>query len=291
MTCELCPRRCRVDRTQTFGFCKMPWTPTAALAGPHFGEEPCIAGYGGAGTVFFSGCSLGCVYCQNRAISRDGAGKAITVERLAEIFRELEENGADCIDLVTPTHFADAVANALTLAKPTVPVVYNCGGYERVETLRRLEGLVDVYLPDYKYADASLARRLSNAPDYPTVALHAIREMVRQTGKPVFDEDGLLQKGTLIRHLVLPGYVDNTLDCLDTLTAAFGEDEVLLSVMSQYTPPAEPLPDPNLNRRLTEAEYDRVLDYLYLLGNENVFVQELSAASEFYVPDFDGTGV
>ena len=213
------------------------------------------------------------------------------MERLAEIFRELEANGADCIDLVTPTHFADAVVKALTLAKPTVPVVYNCGGYERVETLRRLEGLVDVYLPDYKYADALLARRLSNAPDYPTVALHAIREMVRQTGKPVFDEDGLLQKGTLIRHLVLPGYVDNTLDCLDTLTAAFGEDEVLLSVMSQYTPPPEPLPDGNLNRRLTEAEYGRVLDYLYLLGNENVFVQELSAASEFYVPDFDGTGV
>ncbi len=291
MTCELCPRRCRADRTTTFGYCKMPMTPVAALAGPHFGEEPCIAGYGGAGTVFFSGCSLGCVYCQNREISRDGAGKAITVERLAEIFRELEENGADCIDLVTPTHFADAVVKALTLAKPTVPVVYNCGGYERVETLRMLEGLVDVYLPDYKYADASLARRLSNAPDYPTVALHAIREMVRQTGKPVFDEDGLLQKGTLIRHLVLPGYVDNTLDCLDILTAAFGEDEVLLSVMSQYTPPVEPLPDGNLNRRLTEAEYGRVLDYLYLLGNENVFVQELSAASEFYVPDFDGTGV
>ncbi len=289
--CELCPRRCRADRTKTVGFCGVGETVVAALAGPHFGEEPCIAGYGGAGTVFFSGCNLGCVYCQNREISLERRGKEITVERLADIFRELVDNGADCVDLVTPTHFADKVKAALTAYRPDVPVVWNCGGYESVETLKTLDGLVDVYLPDYKYADGTLAKRYSHAPDYPETALSAIKEMARQTGKPVFDADGLLKKGTLIRHLVLPGQIENTLDALDILTAAFSEDEVLLSVMSQYTPPKDPLPDENLNRRLTQAEYDRVLDYLYLLGNENVYVQELSAASDFYVPAFDGTGV
>ncbi len=291
MLCELCPRRCRAERETSLGYCRMPADLRASLAGAHFGEEPCVAGSGGAGTVFFAGCSLGCVYCQNRAISREGAGKPLTVDRLVEIFHELEENGADCVDLVTPTHFADKVAGALRIYKPKVPVVWNTGGYERVETLKTLEGLVDVYLPDYKYAGKTLAKALSNAPDYPETALGAIREMVRQTGKYALDGEGLLQKGTLVRHLVLPGFIENTLDCLDILTSAFAEDEILLSVMSQYTPPETKMPFPSLDRRVTEEEYGRVLDYLYLLGNENVYVQELSAASAFWVPDFDGTGI
>ncbi len=264
---------------------------TAARASLHFWEEPCLAGLGGAGTVFFSGCNLGCVYCQNAEISRGRKGKPVTVQRLREIFDELVWQGAETIDLVTPTHFADLIAEALAAGKPPVPVVYNCGGYERAETLRMLEGLVDVYVPDYKYASSALAARLSRAPDYPETAMAAIREMVRQTGNFRLDEDSLLQSGVLVRHLVLPGHIENSLDCIDRLTDAFPEETVLLSVMSQYTPPQRALPDPELNRRLTPEEYGRVLDYLYLLGRENVYVQELSSAKEEYTPAFDGTGI
>ena len=291
MRCNLCPRKCNTDRAGKAGFCGMGNTLTAARAGLHFWEEPCISGYGGAGTVFFSGCNLRCVYCQNREISAGGKGAPLTVKRLAEIFDELVYQGAETIDLVTPTHFADLIAEALRLHKPPVPVVYNCGGYERVETLRMLEGLVDVYLPDYKYADAALAARLSAAPDYPAAALAAVKEMVRQTGDPELDEDGILRRGVLVRHLVLPGFIENTLDCLDVLTGAFGEKNILLSVMSQYTPPPFPLPDESLNRRLTPEEYGRVTDYLYLLGLENVYVQELSSAKEEYTPEFDFSGI
>ena len=263
----------------------------AARASLHFWEEPCIAGFGGAGTVFFTGCNLGCVYCQNREISRGKKGKEISVARLAEIFDELVYDGAETIDLVTPTHFADLIAEALRIKKPPVPVVYNCGGYESVETLRMLEGLIDIYLPDFKYAGAALAKRLSAAPDYPAAALAAIKEMHRQTGDYALDEDGMLKSGVLVRHLVLPGQIENTLDCLDLLTDTFSERNILLSVMSQYTPPPEPLGDPDLDRRLTEAEYARVTDYLYLLGVENVYLQELSSAQAEYTPDFDGTGI
>ena len=291
MTCELCPRKCNTDRTETPGYCGMGRELTAALASLHFWEEPCIAGAGGAGAIFFSGCNLGCVYCQNREISRGKKGKPITVQRLVEIFDELVYAGADTIDLVTPTHFADLIAEALRIHKPPVPVVYNCGGYENVETLRMIEGLVDIYLPDYKYADPALAKRLSAAPDYPQTALAAIREMHRQTGDWVPDEDGILRSGVLVRHLVLPGHIENSLDCIDILTDSFTEKNILLSVMSQYTPPREPLDDPDLNRRLTEEEYARVTDYLYLLGLENVYLQELSSAKEEYTPEFDGSGI
>ena len=291
MICNLCPRHCGADRENTVGFCGMGNTLTAARAGLHFWEEPCIAGFGGAGAIFFSGCNLGCVYCQNREISRGKKGRPITVKRLTEIFDELVYAGADTIDLVTPTHFAPQIAEALRINKPPVPVVYNCGGYESVETLRLLEGLVDIYLPDYKYAHAPLAKRLSAAPDYPETALSAIKEMHRQTGDWEMDEDGILRRGVLVRHLVLPGYIENSLDCIDILTNTFTEQNVLLSVMSQYTPPKSPLPDPNLNRRLTEEEYARVTDYLYLLGLENVYLQELSSAREEYTPEFDCSGI
>ncbi len=289
--CMLCPRECGVDRTKETGFCGMGHTLTAARASLHFWEEPCIAGYGGAGTVFFSGCSLRCVYCQNREISAGGKGMEITVERLRRIFYELIDDGAMCIDLVTPTHFADLIAEALAAEKLPVPVVYNCGGYERVETLKMLQGLVDVYLPDYKYAHPALSAKVSAAPDYPQTALAALKEMVRQTGDYALDGEGLLTRGVLIRHLVLPGFIENSLDCIDILTDAFPEKTVLLSVMSQYTPPPFPLAFPSLNRRLTAEEYARVTDYLYLLGRDNVYVQELSSAQEEYTPDFDFTGI
>ena len=289
--CDLCPRECHTDRRKAPGYCLQGAGLRAALAGLHFGEEPCLTGGGAAGAVFFSGCNLGCVYCQNREISRENKGKPLTVSRLTEIFDELIDAGAECIDLVTPTQFTDLIRAALEKKKPDVPVVWNSGGYESVKTLRTLEGLVDVYLPDYKYAGKALASRLSFAPDYPAVALDAIREMVRQTGNYRLDEDGILKKGVLVRHLVLPGFIENSLDCLDTLTGAFSEDEILLSVMSQYTPPAKPLGIDCLNRRLTEEEYGRVLDYIYLLGLDNVWVQELSSADAFYTPDFDLSGV
>ena len=291
MGCELCPRRCGADRAVRTGFCGEGVTLRAAKACLHFWEEPCIAGTGGAGTVFFSGCNLGCVYCQNREISRGGKGKEITVGRLREIFDELIWQGADSIDLVTPTHFVPQIAAALSAGKPPVPVGYNCGGYELPETLRLLEGLVDVYLPDYKYADPALAARLSAAPDYPSVALAAIAEMFRQTGPYVLDGDGLLRRGVLVRHMVLPGFTENTLDCIDAITSRWTGDEILFSLMSQYTPPREKLPVESLNRRLTEAEYERCVDYLYLCGMENGYVQELSSAREEYTPDFDLAGL
>lgn len=289
--CHLCPRHCHIDRSLLPGFCGAGAEMTAARAGLHFWEEPCISGTGGSGAVFFSGCNLRCVFCQNRAISRGGCGKEITVTRLREIFDELIWQGADNINLVTPTHFTDKIAEALAAEKLPVPVVWNSSAYEEPETLKQLEGLVDIYLPDYKYADGALAARFSHAPDYPQKAWAAIGEMVRQRGDWRMDEDGLLLSGVLIRHLVLPGHTDNTLDVIDRITGAYTDDNVLFSLMSQYTPPEEPLPYPELNRRLTKEEYDRAVDYLYLCGWENGYVQELSSAQSEYTPDFDGSGV
>lgn len=289
--CRLCPRGCGVDRGQTKGYCGVSDVIYAGRAGLHFWEEPCISGFGGSGTVFFSGCNLHCVYCQNEPISTGKVGKIITVDRLREIFYELIDAGAENINFVTPTHYSDVIAEALSAEKLPVPVVYNTGSYETVEALKRLEGLVDIYLPDYKYAQSELARKFSFAPDYPTVAAAAIKEMFRQTGKYVLDEDDMLKKGVVIRHLVLPGHIDNSLDVLDFIADNFSEDDVLFSVMSQYTPPKYNLKYEELNRRLTKEEYEKVTDYLYLLGLENGFVQELSSAKEEYTPDFDLSGL
>lgn len=289
--CNLCPRKCNTDRSVSKGFCSVGKELTAAKACLHFWEEPCIAGYGGAGTVFFSGCNLGCIYCQNGEISRDKIGREISEDRLREIFHELIYDGADTIDLVTPTHYSDIVAKALSREKLPVPVVYNTGAYESVEALKRLEGLVDIYLPDYKYAQTDLAKKLSFAEDYPGVALEAIKEMYRQCGNYRLDSEDMLVSGVLIRHLVLPGHVDNTLDCIDRLTGVFNDSQVLFSLMSQYTPPKKTLPYPELNRRLSEAEYREAVDYLYLCGVEKGYVQELSSAKEEYTPEFDLTGV
>ena len=289
MICTLCPRRCGAERTAEAGggFCRMPGGLRVARAMLHHWEEPPISGQNGAGTVFFSGCTLGCVYCQNGDISAGGFGKDISTARLREIFEELIAQGAHNIELVTPTHFLPWILPALTPRLP-VPVVYNCGGYERVETLRALEGLVDVYLPDLKYADGALAAELSGAADYFPVACEAIREMFRQVG-PYVLEDGLLTRGVVIRHLVLPGYLDNTRRVLDWIAETFAPGDVLVSLMSQYTPTANMTG--RLARRVTAAEYRAAADYMRNCGITDGFVQERTSAEEAYTPVFDGEGV
>lgn len=289
MICTLCPRRCGAERTAEAGggFCRMPAGLRVARAMLHRWEEPPISGRNGAGTVFFSGCTLGCVYCQNGDISAGGFGKDISTARLREIFEELIGQGAHNIELVTPTHFLPWILPALTPRLP-VPVVYNCGGYERVETLRTLEGLVDVYLPDLKYADRALAAELSGAADYFPVACQAIREMFRQVG-PYVLEDGLLTRGVVIRHLVLPGYLDNTRQVLDWIAETFGPGDVLVSLMSQYTPTNNMTG--RLARRVTAAEYRAAAAYMRNCGITDGFVQERTSAEEAYTPAFDGEGV
>ena len=280
--CTLCPRQCGVDRTagQT-GYCGAPGTALVAKAMLHKWEEPALAGSGGSGAVFFGGCTLGCKYCQNMAISGHPAGKSLDSAQLRGLFEDLISRGAENIDLVTPSHFLQDIVPALTPKLP-VPVVYNCGGYERVESLRHLEGLVDIYLPDMKYADKRLASALSGAPDYFTVASSAIREMVRQTG-PVCWDGEKVTRGTIIRHLILPGCVENSLRVLDWIGDTFAPGEVLVSLMRQYTPMGT-LPAP-FDRRITDEEYDAVLSWMYLNGLEG-FTQEAEAADSVYIPDF-----
>lgn len=286
--CRLCPRQCGVDRDEgQTGFCGMTAQMTAARAMLHYGEEPPIAASFGTGAVFFSGCTLRCRYCQNREISLERKGKPISSEELRDIFLRLIDEGAQSIDLVTPTHFLPTILPALTPKLP-VPVVYNCGGYERVETLRELEGLVDIYLPDFKYADDRLAARLSDAPEYFDVAAAAICEMYRQVGGYVI-EDEQMQRGILIRHLVLPGAVGNSLRVIEWVARTFPKNDVLFSLMSQYVP-SPTLPAP-LNRRLTPEEYDGAVSWLELCGIRSGFVQNLSAATDELLPNFDLSGL
>ena len=289
MICTLCPRRCGAERTETegHGFCGMPAGLRVARAALHLWEEPPLSGTRGSGTVFFSGCTLRCCYCQNREISAGGFGRAVTTGRLREIFEELIAQGAHNINLVTPTHFLPWILPALEPKLP-VPVVYNCGGYESVETLRLLEGKVDVYLPDLEYADAALAARLSAAPDYFPAATAAIREMFRQTG-PYVMEDGLLKRGVMIRHLVLPGQLDNTRRCIDWVAQTFSPGQVLFSLMSQYTP--QPGSEGPLGRHVTAGEYRSAVAYMKNCGITDGFTQERTAAREEYTPPFDLTGV
>ena len=282
VNCQLCPRRCGADRTNgELGFCGCPGEALVAKTMLHKWEEPALAGSGGSGAVFFGGCTLGCRYCQNAAISGGPAGKAVDSAGLRRIFEELIGMGAENIDLVTPTHFLPTVLPALEPKLP-VPVVYNCGGYERMETLKELEGKVNIYLPDMKYAEARLAKSLSGAADYFPRAKAAIREMVRQTG-PVVWEGEKIVRGTIIRHLILPGHVDNSLKILDWIGSAFAPGEVLVSLMRQYTPMGN-LPAP-LNRRVTDEEYDAVLSWMYLNDLEG-FTQEAEAADQSFIPDF-----
>ena len=282
VNCKLCPRECGVDRSAgETGYCGCPDTALVAKAMIHKWEEPVLAGSGGSGTVFFGGCTLGCQYCQNRAISGGPVGKAVDSAGLRGIMEDLIAQGAENIDLVTPTHFLPTVIPALSPKLP-VPVVYNCGGYEKAETLQKLEGLVDIYLPDMKYADSRLAAALSGAPDYFPVAAAAIREMVRQTGPAQWQGEKLL-RGTVIRHLILPGCTENSLKVLDWIGETFAPGEVLVSLMRQYTPMGG-LPAP-FDRPITDEEYDSVLSWMYL-NNLEGFTQEEAAADKGFIPDF-----
>lgn len=290
MLCTLCPRLCAARRTGTRGDgrCGMPSLPVVARAALHHWEEPCISGTQGSGAVFFSGCPLGCVFCQNGRISRGHLGKIVSVERLREIFLSLIAQGAHNINLVSPTHFAHAVGEALR--EPLgVPVVWNTGGYERVETLRALEGRVQIYLPDLKYADGALAQRYSGAPDYFEIAAAAIEEMVRQTGPYELGEDGLLRRGVLIRHLFLPGALENTKAVLDYVARTFPPGTVLFSLMAQYTP--QPGAESLLARRITGAELRAARAYMESVGITAGYTQDIKAARREYTPDFDLTGV
>ena len=282
VNCRLCPRLCGVDRTSgEKGFCGAPDTAMVAKTMLHMWEEPALAGSGGSGAIFFGGCTLGCKYCQNAAISTCAAGMPVDSDGLRSMMEALIAQGAENIDLVTPTHYLPTIIPALTPKLP-VPVVYNCGGYENVETLRDLNGLVDIYLPDMKYADSALAQSLSGAKDYFSVAANAIREMVRQVGKPVWQGEQLI-KGVIIRHLILPGGVENSLKVLDWIADTFASGEVLVSLMRQYTPMGG-LSAP-FDRRVTDEEYDAVLSWMYLNDLQG-FVQEGSAAEKSYIPDF-----
>ena len=288
--CKLCPRSCGVDRTAgERGFCGMPAHPVAARAAAHYWEEPPISGEYGSGAVFFSGCTLRCRFCQNYEISAQRYGYALDSARLREIFEKLIEQGCHNINLVTPTHFLPDILPALEPKLP-VPVVYNCGGYERVETLRALEGKVDVWLPDMKYSDPKLARLLSADPDYVETAKEAIMEMYRQTG-PCVIEKGLLKRGVLIRHLILPGQVDNSIGVLEWIADSFPKRAVGVSLMSQYVPMGPAAKLPPFDRRITQEEYDTVLSWLYFFGLDQGFVQGPEAASLEYVPEFNGEGV
>ena len=282
VNCRLCPRHCGVDRTAgQVGFCGCPGTALVAKAMLHKWEEPALAGNGGSGAVFFGGCTLKCRYCQNAAISGSAVGEAMDARQLRALFEALIAQGAENIDLVTPTHFLPDILPALS-PRLAVPVVYNCGGYESADTLRQLEGKIDIYLPDLKYADARLAKALSGAADYFPRAKSAIREMVRQTGPIQWDGDKVV-KGVIIRHLILPGHVDNSLKVLDWIGDTFAPGEVLVSLMRQYTPMGS-LPSP-LDRRVSDEEYDAVLSWMYLNELEG-FTQEEASADTAFIPDF-----
>lgn len=296
MSCKQCPRRCgakrEINQTETYGYCNVPIQPVVARAALHFWEEPCISGEEGSGTVFFSGCNLQCVYCQNKSIARGERGRAITIERLSEIFLELQEKGANNINLVTPSHYYPQIKQALLLVKDRlrIPVISNTSSYETVEELQKMEGLIDIYLADYKYEDSKLAAAFSLAPDYPEVAKEALNEMFRQVGEPVFTEDGKMKRGIIIRHLLLPRHVQESKSAVKYLYDTFG-DSVFLSLMNQYTPMPGLEQYPELNRRVTEEEYDELVDFAVELGVENGFVQEGETAEESFIPEFDEEGV
>lgn len=301
-SCTLCPRRCRVNRAAgERGICGMTDELTVARAALHMWEEPCISGEKGSGTVFFTGCPLHCVYCQNAEIScgAAGAGKVIDTSRLTAIFLELQEKGANNINLVTAGHFAPHVADAIKRAKSQgliIPIVYNSSGYESLDTLRMLDGLIDVYLPDLKYKDPAIAKRFSGAPDYFDVATRAIDEMVRQTGTPVFAgfgcqvEEGIMLRGTIVRHLVLPGHTDDSRHVISYLHERYGND-IYISIMNQYTPMPRVRGYEDLGRALFDYEYSEVVDFAVSIGVENGFIQEGGTVTESFIPPFSCEGV
>lgn len=308
--CRICPRDCKVDRSIQAGYCGVTDKLKVARAGLHHWEEPCFSGNSGSGTVFFSGCSMHCVFCQNQQIANGLAGKEISILRLSQIYLELQQQGAHNINLVTAGHYIPQVRESLLLAKEmglSIPVLYNSSGYESVDSLKLLEGLVDIYLPDFKYWKKETAACYSNAPDYPSVAKAAIAEMVRQVGAAVFDscqsirgkqpvtecqEAILMKRGVLVRHLILPGYIEESKEIVRYLVETYGDD-IYVSIMNQYTPMAgiAQAGYPELDRKVTEAEYDEVVDYAIEIGLENGFIQEGETAEESFIPAFDGFGV
>ena len=297
MKCDLCPRKCLVDRKKgEKGICGQTENLKVARAALHFWEEPCISGDAGSGAVFFSGCPLHCVFCQNENIANGTVGKEISLERLVDIFLELQEKRANNINLVTPGHFVPQIVKALDQARKeglTLPVVYNTSSYETVDTIKMLEGYVDIYLPDFKYMSPVLSKKYSHAPDYAEVAKAAIAEMVRQTGKAVFvngEEDNLILSGTIVRHLTLPGCMADSMQILKYLHETYG-DMIYISIMNQYTPVFEQKEYTELNRCVTRREYEKVLDYAFELGIENGFFQDGETARESFIPAFDYEGV
>ncbi len=294
--CVLCPRECHVNRNAgEIGYCGQTAALTAARAALHFWEEPCLSGTNGSGAVFFSGCNLRCVYCQNHDIAQGQTGREISTHRLSEIFLELQEKGAHNVNLVTPAHFVPQIITALETAKKqglSIPVIYNTSAYEKVETLRMLEGLVDIYLPDLKYHDASLSESYSHASDYFETATAAITEMVRQAGVPLFTdgEDSPMQRGVIVRHLLLPGCGRDSRRILRYLHDTF-KSSIYISIMNQYTPLSQVSGIPALNRQVSDEEYERIVDYAIRIGIENGFIQEGETASESFVPPFDCEGV
>ena len=292
MLCNLCPRSCNIDRDIKAGYCKVNNKIKISRAALHFWEEPCISAENGSGTVFFSGCNMGCVYCQNQDISHGAFGKEITLERLAQIFLELQAQSAHNINLVTPTHFTPQIIDAVKLARNNglkIPVVYNTSSYEKAENIENLKYTVDVYLPDFKYISSDIAQKYSFCSDYPSAAKEAIDAMVKQTGPCVFD-DGVIQKGVIVRVLVLPGYTGEAKKIIEYLYSKYGDD-IYISIMSQYTPCTDLAKYPEINRKLTQQEYDDVVDFAVELGLENGFLQEGEAASESFIPPFDLQGV
>lgn len=287
--CNQCPRKCNIDRDSKTGICGVNSEYKIARAALHYWEEPCISGEKGSGTVFFSGCSLKCVFCQNSVISDGCFGKEISEERLIEIFKELEDSGADNINLVSPTQYALQLADTLSKYKPGIPVVYNTGGYDSVESLKALDGLIDIYLADMKYVSPSVSKKYSRAENYFEVCSKAVLEMRRQQPEDIF-ENGLMKKGMIIRHLVLPGNISQGMKMLDWVDENLS-NQTIISLMGQYMPCAKAADYPTINRKISKREYDTVILHAEKLGFENVYIQELDSSSQEYIPDFDLTGV
>ncbi|MEG2396525.1 MAG: radical SAM protein [Oscillospiraceae bacterium] len=292
MICNICPRRCNVERVnneKSNGFCKMPYNAVIARADLHMWEEPIISGNKGSGAIFFSGCSLRCVYCQNYDISHNGFGKSVSTERFIEIVKELEYRGANNINLVNPTHFIPFIVDAFSIYKPKIPIVYNSGGYERANSLRLLDGIVNIYLPDIKYFDAEVSAKYSKASNYFEYCAKAIIEMKRQVGDTLIEND-IMQKGLMIRHLILPKNTDQSIKILEWIKENLPID-TYISIMSQYTPCGEISEFKELNRQIVTAEYDKVINKFFDLGFKNGFMQEKKSAKKIYIPNFDLTGV
>ena len=286
MSCNLCPRKCGAKRGETSGkgFCSLGTLPKTARVSPHMWEEPCISGTKGSGAIFFSGCTLRCLFCQNHKISAENCGRIITAENLADEFKRLEDMGVHNINLVSPTPYINSIKKSLEIYKPNIPIVFNCGGYENTQTIKDLNGYVDIYLPDFKYSDNELAVEYSKAPDYVQIATSAIGEMINQVGKNEFDDDGIMKKGVIIRQLVLPNHTKNSIGVLDIIKENFPDTPV--SLMGQYIPMHKAKNHSKLNRKITKREYEKVKNHLFELGLDG-FVQELSSADEKYVPSWD----